>query len=338
MMIKLHLVLGMIMLVLGLFAAAPRQERATRPSQPEIERLQLFENGEPDAPLFLELRGSQSHNCDVTWRTQIKYFPENVDIHLFHEIPLNAPCAEFETAFELTLAIELEAAPRYILVNERVWREEREDARVAAPQYNQLTLMPAVINKAMLSDGDHGNRQRRLRIQGRQAVGCDLPELYSLRQTGESVKLGVYNAMPADTACPDMLISLDEIIRLPATDLPADTLLLVNTYPIGAVEELAVSESDKVLTNIFRVDVKVNEMRISLDVKGEHPDGCEYPVIVDQTRRGNIVDVEVYREVPADVICPMILKPYSDTIKLAGDFETGEYTINVNSHSQAVNI
>ena len=90
------------------------------------------------------------------------------------------------------------------------------------------------------------------------------------------------------------------------------------------------SESDKVLTNIFRVDVQVKEMRISLDVAGEHPDGCEYPVIVNQTRRGNTVDVEVYREVPADVICPMILKPYSDTINLEGDYEAGDYTINVN--------
>ena len=96
--------------------------------------------------------------------------------------------------------------------------------------------------------------------------------------------------------------------------------------------------SDKVLTNIFRVDVQVKEMRISLDVEGEHPDGCEYPVIVDQIRRGNTVDVEVYRKVPADVICPMILKPYRDMIRLDGEFEPGNYTINVNSHSQAVNI
>ncbi|MCY3978516.1 MAG: hypothetical protein OXG23_10495 [Chloroflexi bacterium] len=98
------------------------------------------------------------------------------------------------------------------------------------------------------------------------------------------------------------------------------------------------SVSDKVLTNIFRVDVQVKETRISLDVAGEHPDGCEYPVIVDQTRRGNTVDVEVYREVPADVICPMILKPYRDMISLDGEFAPGAYTINVNSHSQAVNI
>lgn len=127
-------------------------------------------------------------------------------------------------------------------------------------------------------------------------------------------------------------------LTLAATFLPDDALLRVRTWINNEFEEQTVSVSDKVLTNIFRVDVQVKEMRISLDVEGEHPDGCEYPVIVDQTRRGNTVDVEVYREVPADVICPMILKPYRDMIQLDGEFEPGDYTINVNSHSQAVEI
>ena len=60
--------------------------------------------------------------------------------------------------------------------------------------------------------------------------------------------------------------------------------------------------------------------------------------VVEQSRRDGAVDIEVYRNVPADVVCPMILKPYSDTINLVGDFPPGEYTINVNSHSQAVRI
>ena len=124
-----------------------------------------------------------------------------------------------------------------------------------------------------------------------------------------------------------------------ATEVPEAALLAVRTLLEN--EEQVVSEDDKVLTNIFRVDVQVMEswpMRISLDVNGEHPDGCEYPVIVGQSRRGNIIDIEVYREVPADIICPMILKPYRDTIHLDGSFESGEYTINVNSHSQTVKL
>jgi len=130
-------------------------------------------------------------------------------------------------------------------------------------------------------------------------------------------------------------------LALSATFLPDDALQTMRTWISSEFEEQKVSDSDKVLTNIFRVDVKVMESqptRISLDVEGEHPDGCEYPVIVGQERRGNTVDIEVYREVPADVMCPMILKPYHDRISVDGSFEPGEYTINVNSHSQAVSI
>lgn len=126
-----------------------------------------------------------------------------------------------------------------------------------------------------------------------------------------------------------------------ATFAPNDALQRMRTWIIGILEEQNVSESDKVLTNISRVDVNLSgsqPAQISLDVEGEHPDGCELPVIVRQMRKGNIVDIEVYREVPVDVFCPMILKPYRDSIILDGSFAPGEYTIKVNEHSQAVSV
>ena len=131
------------------------------------------------------------------------------------------------------------------------------------------------------------------------------------------------------------------LLGLSATKLPEDTLLTLRTWIQDGMGEQIVSESDKVLTNIQRVHVNVMEshpVQLSLDVEGEHPDGCEYPVLVAQARRGNTIDIEVYREVPADVMCPMILKPYRGTIKLDGAFEAGEYRINVNSHSQTLNL
>ena len=130
-------------------------------------------------------------------------------------------------------------------------------------------------------------------------------------------------------------------LSLSATFAPEDALQRVRNWIDGEFKERNVSDSDKVLTHILRVDVNVSRskpMRINLEVEGEHPDGCEYPVIVGQTRRDKTIDIEVYREVPADVVCPMILKPYRDSISLDGSFEPGEYTINVNSHSQAVNV
>ena len=134
-------------------------------------------------------------------------------------------------------------------------------------------------------------------------------------------------------------IALRQNSAAPATFTPADALLAVQAPQVKELETATVS--DRVLTNIFRVEVKVVESqptRISLTVEGEHPDGCDYPVLVEQARRGSAVAVEVFREVPPDVICPMILKPYRGLIQLDGGFEAGEYTITVNSHSQTIEI
>lgn len=111
--------------------------------------------------------------------------------------------------------------------------------------------------------------------------------------------------------------------------------------PTQASEGDEVRETEKVLTNIFRVDVSVAESdarQITLDVAGEHPDGCDLPVHVTQSREGNEVQVEVYRELPVDMICPMILRPYEGSIQLDGAFEAGSYQISVNGHSQSVEI
>lgn len=102
-----------------------------------------------------------------------------------------------------------------------------------------------------------------------------------------------------------------------------------------------VRETEKIMTNIFRVDVIVTEndpMQITLDVAGEHPDGCELPVHVAQSREGNAIQVEVYRQLPVDMVCPMILRPYEDTIQLDGAFEAGSYSISVNAHTQSIDI
>lgn len=130
-------------------------------------------------------------------------------------------------------------------------------------------------------------------------------------------------------------------IMQPATHSQNRALNEENVENENEMENEAVTNSDKVLTNIFGVNVNVSETeppRISLEVSGEHPDGCEYPVLVDQSRDGNTLNVEIYREVPADVFCPMILKPYQGTIELDGSFTNGSYTISVNSHTQTIDI
>lgn len=70
--------------------------------------------------------------------------------------------------------------------------------------------------------------------------------------------------------------------------------------------------------------------QVRLVVRGQQPDACDFPVIADQRREGDTFYVEIYRNVPIGVMCPMVLLPYEDSILLLESLESGKYIINVN--------
>lgn len=97
---------------------------------------------------------------------------------------------------------------------------------------------------------------------------------------------------------------------------------------------------NRVPVAIENVEVVVLEsypMQLQLNVTGYH-DGCEFPVQVEQRREGNTVTVEIYREMPADTVCPMIAIPYEATIALEGGFESGTYTLHVNEYVTEIDL
>lgn len=104
------------------------------------------------------------------------------------------------------------------------------------------------------------------------------------------------------------------------------------TLPAGLVQSLTVIERVEALI------MESNPPQISLNVSGYQPDGCSFPVVVQQTREGSTVRVSIYREMPIDIVCAMILQPYRDTIVLDGTFEPGSYTIDVNGFVITVTI
>ena len=87
--------------------------------------------------------------------------------------------------------------------------------------------------------------------------------------------------------------------------------------------------------NVRNVEVIVLESspaQIKLHVTGEWPTGCDFPAKVEQQHEANTVTVKIYAEIPGDVMCPMVLRPYDDTITLDGNFEPGNYVFQVNDY------
>lgn len=323
---KLGPLIIIIALAAGFYTLWQSQSETTIGDMPAVIAVTI------DAEGALIIHGEFAQDCADSPQTIVRSFANNLDIQLSRERSSLAACSLQAAPF----AVELPAASSpYVIINDQVWSRGTDDAG-ADISYEAHSLFPVHIEEARLAISESG--EMLLTVRGIQAFGCDLPELFSLRKANGRVLIGVFNALAADVGCPDMPVEVDEVFTLPATELPVDTLFAVNNFLIEGLEAIDVNDSDKVLTNIMRVDVNAQQAQISLEVEGEHPDGCDLPVHVEQSRAGNIVNVEVYREVPVDMICPMILRPYQGKIQLNGEFESGSYTINVNSHSQTLDI
>ncbi len=349
-MLKVYLALGFALVVIGLSVVVQNKDLSTYRVWSAIDSVSAAP-ADADADKNngqawnLWVKGRHGDACALELHVEIARYPQNIDIQLYREIPSTANCDGDEAFFDRRLPLTgalLAGQPPYLIINSQVWAIVYPVGRANGPPlFEARELLPLQIEQAALLGSPELSEQYELRIRGAQAVGCDLPELYSLRAFTDSVALGAFNAIAADTACPDRLVPVDEKVTFPATNALSDTLFKLNAIPINELEMPQMNPIDKVLTNILNVTVKIEKTdsaQVSLDVKGEHPDGCDLPVLVSQARRGNTVTVEVYREVPADMLCPMILRPYQATIDLEDDFAPGEYIINVNTYTQALKI
>ena len=359
-MLKVYFALGLALVIIGLYAVEQNKDESSYRVWSVVDSVSAAlsdADAGNERAWDLWVKGSHGDACALDLRSDIAHFPQNIDIQLYREMPSTANCAGDEAFFErrLPLADEILAGqPPYLIINNQAWAiVYPEGEQIGAPIFETRQLIAAQVERAALLASKEGEEAVELRIQGQQAIGCELPELYAMRASAASVSanvpasvtMSVYNAIGADMLCPDLLVLFDAKLSLPATNAPPDALFMLNAMPHAIpIEELEMPEMkpiDKVLTNILAVRVNITKSestRISLDAQGEHPDGCDLPVIVSQTRQGNIVTVEVYREVPIDLFCPMILQPYQDRIQLDGDFAPGEYIINVNTFTQSLEV
>lgn len=61
------------------------------------------------------------------------------------------------------------------------------------------------------------------------------------------------------------------------------------------------------------------DLPLLMRVSGYQPDGCELPVIIEQTVTEDHLRVEIYRMLPPDMICSQQIVPFDEIIELSGD-------------------
>jgi hypothetical protein len=95
-------------------------------------------------------------------------------------------------------------------------------------------------------------------------------------------------------------------------------------------------QSDTMIESVEVLILKSFPMQLQLHVIGYQPDGCDYPVHVEQNIISTTIHVQIFRNLPLAVICPASIVPYDETIAIEGSFTGGIYTINVNNFTTQV--
>jgi hypothetical protein len=112
------------------------------------------------------------------------------------------------------------------------------------------------------------------------------------------------------------------------------TLQIITMTPQG--EELMRIPHN--IDHVASIILESSPPQVQLDVHGWH-DGCDYPTQVTQEQSGNTITVNIFRDVPLAVACPMNLVEYQATIALEGTFEAGQtYTVIVNGFEVEVKL
>ena len=171
-------------------------------------------------------------------------------------------------------------------------------------------------------------------VKGVKTQGCGDPILsrvFTISQTPPEYAIQVFQALPDPNACPDTYVAV-------VFEIAVKTPVQQETAGVFTVDGkmIAYSPGDETPMRVFHsiesVDALLMEsfpVQIMLQVKGYQTDGCDAPVQIQQSREGNTVSVQIFRDLPPDMVCTLAYTPYKATVKLDGGFESGTYAIDV---------
>ena len=196
-MLKVYLALGLALVVVGLSAVVQNKDVSTYRVWSTVDSVSVSPaEAEAEINRAWDLAGQrQSRRClrpDLAKRHR----PLSAE----HRYPtlsrdsLHSQLRRREAIFErrLSLTGELVAGqPPYLIINNQVWAISYPAGGTdGVPMFEAQELMPAQVEQAGFAAGVDAAENVELRIRGVQAIGCDLPELYSRRVSAESVLLG----------------------------------------------------------------------------------------------------------------------------------------------------
>jgi hypothetical protein len=291
-----------------------------------------------------QLSGYHSDGCiteEITSIRQDKLDSTLQYIELFRLIPEMVMCPAMLQEFDRAIDTGLSADEDTLFqIGEQFYSYDPEI--LTADEINRAFVMIESVDVQAVADGYE------VEIFGTRNGDCgiDLRELVSETDFASFIQL--FDDVPIQAVCTMDLVfyqntftvsTLPIIINAVAYD-ENGILLQANSQtssPVNIGDENII-QSDTFIESVEVIVLESFPMQLHLVITGFQPEGCEFPVIVEQQRAENTVNVHIYREVPADVMCPMVIIPYEETVVLDGGFEFGTFTIQVNEFTVEIDL
>lgn len=287
--------------------------------------------------LRIRMQGNHPDGCAVTMQTRIstdKVDPELVHIEAFRVMSMAMMCPAMLAPFDETIDTGLLATEAHTLFINGAYYRYNPETSTLEPITRLYTAVEDV--KFTLVDGSY-----QVVVASMQMGECGVPltELYV--EDAYAIYIEQFNDVPPMTPCTRNLILVERTFTI-SGDLP----IVINGqayFANGADSSEAPTGGEMMQVDhiIEGVDVLVLESmpaQLELTIRGYQPDGCEVPVLIEQTQTDNTINVHIYRELPADAICTMMVVIYEETIRLEGSFTSGSYTININGFTTTVEL
>lgn len=288
------------------------------------------------ASVQLNVRGYQPDSCEYPVQVSQTYNGFNIEVSIYRNVPINVRCAGAIIPYQSTISLPGVFAPgTYSLnVNGYVTQFTVPGAQPAPSKI--LTVIESITPSVLESFP----AQVQIQVSGYHPDGCQYPVQVVQNRSANLINVQIFREVPADVVCTLSTVPYQQTIMLDGSFEPGEYIIYVNGFEarvtIEGGQQPAPSKIETVIESVTPVLFESLPVQIEIQVSGYHPDGCQYPAQVVQSRSGNTVNVNIFREVPADVMCPPSTVPYQQTIMLDGGFQPGEYVINVNGFSTSV--
>jgi hypothetical protein len=183
--------------------------------------------------------------------------------------------------------------------------------------------------------------------------GCNVPigTVYGLEDM--TVRVQIQRTLPADAGCPAVIQPFSSSLVLSEPVAYGVYEIVVNDYRArfelteAGVTMLADDEGDGSAASggelradivIETADVMVADGTVTVEMRGYIPDGCDFPLVIEQAVDGFSIEINVLRQAQPDVVCTMLIVDYRNTVVLDGAIPPGRYTLRVNNFTTTLDV